>query len=73
MSRTIDRSAPLPLGYQRALEQAQRLRARRWAWTTIADAMSVYHGWTYHATWWANQVKAIDPTAARPRGKAYTA
>jgi hypothetical protein len=67
----VDHDAPLPLGYQSALERAAVLRARgpMWTYPTVADAMSFYHGFERSPDWWRKELDGAVPKrdAARPQ------
>lgn len=66
----VDLGAPLPLSHIRAIQQAARLRRSHhtMSWPAIAFIMRDYHGVKRVPGWWAEKVKELDPTLARPRG-----
>ena len=67
-----DLSAPVPLGYRKAVERALELRARgsEWTWGVIADVMAEYHGFKRGSDWWRLQCLARG-AVRRPRGAAF--
>lgn len=66
-----DPSAPLPLGYPQVVERARQVRRfdAGATWAVVARVMGEYHGFWRGSSWWAREVKAVDPSTARPRGR----
>ena len=66
-----DRSAPIPLGFVRAVQRAKLLRDREpsLSYKALACVMREYHGVDRSASWWRMQLHAAGVPAKRWRGQ----
>lgn len=64
-----DRSAPLVLGWVRALDRAAELRSAGLAYPAIAHVMAAYHGWSFTEQTWRKHLyeRGVQKAPSRVR------
>jgi hypothetical protein len=62
--RRVDFSAPLPLGYTKAIERAVKLRLANpaaYTYPTLSAVMAEYHGFDRGPEWWRHNLQGLVP------------